>query len=126
MPPKQKRQTRHLPAFVLLVIAEGPIHGGAIHSALVERIVGFKVDTGAVYRTLQTLETDGEVESTWDTLNPGPARKMYRLTPAGWEKLATWKTDIEHRLTILNHFLSAYDQLIRHRPETNAPGDPEE
>ena len=117
MPAKTKRQSRHLPAFVLLVIAEGPLHGGAIHSALVDRVPGFKVDTGAVYRTLQALEADGEVESSWDTQNPGPARKVYRLTPVGLNKLETWKTDIEYRLTILRGFLSAYDRLITHRPD---------
>jgi poly-beta-hydroxybutyrate-responsive repressor len=111
MPPKQRRQTRHLPAFVLLVLAEAPRHGGAVHSSLLERLNGLKVDTAAVYRTLQALETDGEVSSSWDTSNPGPARKIYSLTALGRERLAVWKEDIESRLLLLRQFLEAYGRL---------------
>ncbi|MDR3641982.1 MAG: PadR family transcriptional regulator [Humidesulfovibrio sp.] len=111
MPQKQCRQTRHLPAFILLVVAEAPLHGGGIHTALMERLPGLKPDTGAIYRTLQALEAEGELSFAWDTSNPGPARKVYRLTPKGWERLAVWKGEIEHRLSLLQGFLSAYDRL---------------
>jgi poly-beta-hydroxybutyrate-responsive repressor len=121
MPAKKGRQSRHLPAFILLTVAEGPLHGGAIHSELLRRIPGFTVDTGAVYRTLKILETDGEVESSWDTAGSGPARKIYRLTTAGAKKLEAWKTDIEYRLTILRHFLTAYDQLKPDQAATKEP-----
>jgi DNA-binding PadR family transcriptional regulator len=118
MPAKKKRQSRHLPAFILLTVAQGPLHGGAIHGELLRRIPGFTVDTGAVYRTLKTLEADGEVTSSWDTEGSGPARKIYRLTPVGAKKLDAWKADIDHRLVILRHFLSAYDQLKQdHAPQ---------
>ncbi|MGD0843775.1 MAG: helix-turn-helix transcriptional regulator [Geobacteraceae bacterium] len=114
MPAKRKQQYRHLPAFILLALAEGPIHGGAIHSALIARMPKYKSDTGAVYRTLQQLERDGEVQSTWDTSNSGPARKIYQLTPLGWEKLDDWKKDIEMRIENLNYFLRAYRQIMKH------------
>jgi DNA-binding PadR family transcriptional regulator len=119
MPLKKKRQHRHLPALILLVIAEGPVHGGAVHTALVRRTPGFKVDTAAIYRTLQALEAEGEVESSWDTLGTGPARKVYRLTPAGWDKLAIWKTDIEYRVALLQNFLSDYDRIAHSRPRAS-------
>lgn len=114
MPAKRKQQYRHLPAFILLALAEGPIHGGAIHSALVERMPKFKSDTGAVYRTLQQLEHQGEVKSTWDTSTPGPAKKIYKLTPLGWRKLDDWRQDIEMRIENLNSFLRTYRQIMKH------------
>ena len=114
MPAKRKQQYRHLPAFILLALAEEPIHGGAIHSALIERMPNYKSDTGAVYRTLQQLEQDGEVKSTWDTSKPGPARKIYKLTPLGWKKLDDWRKDIEMRTENLNYFLSTYRQIMKH------------
>jgi PadR family transcriptional regulator PadR len=114
MPEKRKQQYRHLPAFILLALAEGPIHGGAIHTALMERMPNYKSDTGAVYRTLQQLERDKEVKSTWDTSNPGPAKKIYQLTPLGWEKLGDWRKDIEMRIENLNYFLSTYRQIMKH------------
>lgn len=111
MPPAKRRQSRHLPAFILLVLAEQPRHGGAIHEALLERLPGLKVDTGAIYRTLKSLETEDELSAAWDTSAPGPARKIYRLTAKGWDRLAAWKDDIEHRREMLARFLSAFARL---------------
>lgn len=111
MPQKQCRQTRHLPAFILLAVAGEPLHGGALHTVLLERLPGLKPDTGAVYRTLKALEAEGELSSVWDTSGPGPARKIYSLTPLGWDRLAAWKDEIKHRLGLLQGFLSSYDQL---------------
>jgi PadR family transcriptional regulator, regulatory protein PadR len=115
MPANKKQHYRHLPAFILLVLAEGPIHGGAIHTAMTERMPKFKSDTGAVYRTLQQLEKGGEVKSTWDTTNSGPARKVYQLTPLGYEKLDDWRQDIEMRVENLNYFLSTYHQIMKQK-----------
>jgi Predicted transcriptional regulators len=111
MPQKHRRQTRHLPAFVLLALAQAPSHGGAIHAALQERLSGLKVDTAAVYRTLQALEAEGELAAAWDTTVPGPARKVYSITPLGRQRLAAWRDDIQMRRDMLTQFLAAYDRL---------------
>jgi len=114
MPPKRKPQYRHLAAFILLALTEGPIHGGAINSVLTKKMPMYKADAGAVYRMLQQLEQEGEVESNWDTSSPGPARKIYNLTDIGWEKLEYWKQDIELRLANLNYFLTTYTRIKKH------------
>lgn len=111
MPQKARRQYRHLPAFILLILAEAPAHGAGVHAALTRRIQDFKPDTAAVYRALQALETQNEVLAQWDTSGSGPARKVYSLTPAGLAKLADWKVDIEHRVAILSDFLRTYQAL---------------
>lgn len=111
MPPKRKQQYRHMPAFILLALAEGPIHGGAIHTVLAERMPLYKPDTSAIYRTLQQLEQDGEVVSEWDTSKSGPARKIYSLTELGWKKLDYWREDIELRLANLHYFLDTYHAI---------------
>lgn len=118
MPRNEKRTSRHLPAFVLLALAERPLHGGAIHAALLARMPGFKADTGAIYRTLQRLEADGEVRAEWDTSVPGPARRVYELTPAGWRKLDAWREDIERRIANLRAFLDGLAAAQRARGET--------
>ncbi|GLH72756.1 PadR family transcriptional regulator [Geothrix limicola] len=99
------RQSRHLPAFLLLALTDGPLHGHAIRAALAERFPGHKIDPGATYRTLQALEEAGEVAFHWDTDSRGPARKVYTLTPHGWERLEFWRSDIEGRLGLLQGFL---------------------
>jgi PadR family transcriptional regulator, regulatory protein PadR len=111
MAPKRRQQYRHLPAFVLLTLAEKPAHGSLIHSALIERFGLYKPDTGAIYRCLQQLEQDGEVDSEWDTSGKGPAKKNYCLTSAGWKKLEQWRQDIEMRLANLQYFMKIYDSL---------------
>ncbi len=99
------RQSRHLPAFILLMLAEGPRHGHAIRAALLERFPGYKADPGAIYRTLQALEEAGELAFHWDTESRGPARKVYALTPLGWKRLEFWGAEMERRLAILRTFL---------------------
>ncbi|HJV35327.1 PadR family transcriptional regulator [Geomonas sp.] len=111
MSSKGRQHYRHLPAFILLALAENPVHGSAIHTLLMERMGLSRPDSGAIYRTLQQLEQDGEVVFEWDTSGSGPARKVYRLTPAGWEKLAQWREDIEMRLANLQNFLKIYAAL---------------
>jgi PadR family transcriptional regulator PadR len=113
------RQSRHLPAFILLALREGPLHGHAIRAALVERFPGYKADPGATYRTLQALEEAGEVAFQWDTDSRGPARKVYTLTPLGWERLEYWRSEIENRLSVLQIFL---DHFERSKPKKKTPG----
>lgn len=82
-----------------------------IHNVLIERMGLYKPDTGAIYRTLQQLEQDNLVVSDWDTEGKDPAKKVYRLTTAGWEKPEEWRQDIEMRLSILQNFLETYRSL---------------
>jgi DNA-binding PadR family transcriptional regulator len=53
------------------------------------KALGIDDDSAAVYRALRTLEEKGAVYSYWNTSSAGPARRMYRLTPAGEEQLQT-------------------------------------
>lgn len=111
MTAKKGQNYRHLPAFILLLLAQKEAHGAAVHSLLSERLPHFQTDTGAVYRSLQQLEKDGSVVSVWNTTESGPARKIYRITSSGWEKLGEWEQDIESRLANLNYFLKTYKKI---------------
>jgi PadR family transcriptional regulator PadR len=44
---------------------------------------------GTVYPALSRLEREGRVSARLVSSNAGPARKYYRLTPLGYEALAT-------------------------------------
>lgn len=111
MSAKKRQNYRHLPAFILLAIAQREMHGGAIHSSLCECLPHFNTDTGAVYRSLQELENDGSVQSDWNTSESGPAKRIYHMTPSGWTKLEEWEQDIEARLANLNYFLDTYKKV---------------
>jgi len=113
---KMKKQNyRHLSAFILLMLTETSMHGGAIHTAMMSRMPNFRSDTGAIYRALQELESSGQVNSVWDTSESGPARKIYTLTSLGWDELETWKKDIEMRVSNLTYFLDSYEKAQKNR-----------
>jgi PadR family transcriptional regulator, regulatory protein PadR len=82
---------------ILIVLMEGPLHG----YRLVERIsempmlAGEKPDASGVYRFLKSMESRDMVVSSWDTSQPGPAKKTYALTAAGERCLRRWITTLE-------------------------------
>jgi len=110
---RTRQQSRHLPAFVLLTLAEEPMHGGAVQTALNSRLPSLKADSAAIYRTLKQLEKDGELSAAWDTSGGGPAIRVYRLTAKGWKKLDLWLEDVKERIANLQHFVDAHAKLKR-------------
>lgn len=107
----KRKQSRHLPAFILLTLAEGSTYGGAIYNSLIKKLPNFQCDQGAIYRTLQQLEDDHAVIFSWDTTNSGPAKKIYSITDTGLKQLDDWKNDIEERILYLKCFLDKYKNL---------------
>ena len=82
---------------ILAVLAQGPLHG----YRLAERIgampgfAGHKPDVSGVYRFLKTMERKGLVVSSWDVSEAGPAKKCYRIAPAGRKCLGEWVKTLE-------------------------------
>ena len=69
----------------LAVLADGETHGYAIAQRLQAAGVG-PVRGGALYPVLNKLEQDGLLASTWQEGAGGPGRKVFHLTPSGWER----------------------------------------
>ncbi len=118
MTPKKIKGYRHLPAFLLLTLAHGPGHGGALMTRMSEILPMRKVDSAAVYRTLASLEEDGEIEGRWDTSAKGPAKKIYCLTERGLERLQSWREDMEYRIELLTTFLNVADTIAARPKES--------
>jgi len=95
---------------VLLLLHAGPAHG----YDLLARLPGVfpraaePPDPGTFYRLLRTIEADGALESSWDTTQGGPARRVYALTDAGREQLEWWSLQIEREIEALQRFQAAY------------------
>jgi len=64
-----------------------------------------EVERGALYRTLRQLEVNGNLKSEWDTTQPGPARRIYRLTPQGERHLEEWTTVLDHVSKSMTRFV---------------------
>lgn len=120
MPSCKRKGSRHLPAFILLILGQGPAHGAAILGRLQATLPLVNPDSGGVYRTLAGLEADGEVAGAWDTSGRGPAKKVYRLTPLGWERLDAWRVDITCRVRLFTAFLQAAEDVQANRPREPA------
>jgi len=69
------------------------------------------IDPAAVYRCLRALEADGCVISDWDTTGSGPARRVYRLTEIGGQRLSGWAAVIGQRVQALANFVELCRQL---------------
>ena len=99
---------------LLLLLAERPRHG----YDLLEDIPGLvgdgtEVDLGNLYRLLRGLEAEGLVSSQWDVGAPGPARRVYTLTPAGARLLQAWATALRATGTVITTFLDRFDHRRR-------------
>ncbi|MFD1177739.1 PadR family transcriptional regulator [Paenibacillus puldeungensis] len=108
---KNRRTYRFAPAFILLFLAEKSLYGSAILSEFRDRLPDYSVDSAVIYRSLQELEKEGSLKSSWNTETPGPATKWYEITDIGLQKLANYYGDIEKRKRNLDFFLSTYSQL---------------
>ena len=89
---------------LLLLLGEGPAHG----YDLMERLKAFDADPSnpsMVYRALRHLEESSLVCPRWETSGPGPARRVYQLTPAGRRALEGSAARADHWMELLRGYL---------------------
>ncbi len=115
---------RHLPAFVLVLLAKEDLYGAAILNKMkLDMPFFFDTDLSLIYRLLQDLESIGAIAHYWDTTKPGPARKWYKLTKIGFDELTNYKKDIEKRMENFIFFMNVYEntknKFIGSPSETN-------
>jgi PadR family transcriptional regulator len=96
------------PAILLLLSQKGEAHGYELAHELPQyALTDAEVEAAALYRTLRTLEQNGNVTSRWDTGNTGPARRVYKLTAEGKEHLREWVAVLTHMSNSMTNFLKA-------------------
>jgi poly-beta-hydroxybutyrate-responsive repressor len=109
---KGGRMSRFLIPALLLLLAEKSSHGYELTERYSE--FGFTeagFDPGAIYRTLRLLESEGFIESRWETRGAGPAKRIYSITPDGLEMLSGWVSDIRRRMDVFEKFLQRFGNL---------------
>jgi len=91
---------------VLHVLTRGASHGYAIARAVeAESDAALRMGEGTLYPVLRTLEVDGLLASEWETVESGPARKVYRITPRGRAELQRRLRDWRSRVSALGRVL---------------------
>lgn len=93
---------------LLLLLRDRPAHGYELIEGLEQLVPGERVDMGNLYRVLRSLEGDGLVSSEWREELPGPAKRVYRLAPAGERLLAEWAAALERARGRIDTFLARY------------------
>ena len=88
---------------LLLLLKEQPGYGYDLVARL--KKLGVDDDSATVYRALRTLEERHAVSSHWNTSSTGPARHVYRLTPAGEDQLdAAYEAAVDTHRAIQRYF----------------------
>lgn len=73
-----------LPALILAVLSQTPLHGYAIAREVEQLSEGaLHMKEGTLYPALRVLEQDELIIGTWEAQPKGADRKVYTLTEAG-------------------------------------------
>jgi PadR family transcriptional regulator PadR len=110
---------------VLLLLSQAPAHGYELLTRLGEVFPrsGGLPDPGAFYRLLRGLENDGDVTSSWETPQAGPARRVYAITEDGHEQLDGWVVSIERDIKAMRDFVAAYRKTTERAGPTDVSAD---
>jgi PadR family transcriptional regulator, regulatory protein PadR len=94
MPDLQQVRKGSTPILILSVLADEKKHGYAIMRELEARSQGyFSMTAALLYPTLHQMEQEGLVESEWEDGSGTRRRKMYAITTAGRERLASGQAE---------------------------------
>lgn len=89
------------PALVLHLLAQGPEHGYGLLNrieAICSNLIA--VNTNTIYPLLRRLEERGFITGEWDHPTKR-SRRLYNITPAGYERLERIKTNMLPYLELL-------------------------
>jgi len=95
------------PVVLLLLKKKGRSYGYDLSADLDRHaLTDAEIERGALYRALRQLEKNGNVTSTWDIQDSGPAKRMYRLTAQGERHLDEWAVVLEHVSKAMARFVA--------------------
>ena len=80
---------------VLEELARSPHYGYSLIASLA-RTLQADMAEGTIYPLLSRLQRDGMIESYWEMPPSGPARKFYRVRPAGHQLLDAMRQHWRH------------------------------
>jgi len=103
------RVERFIEPALLVLLSEQSAHGYELVDRVAELVPGERPELGGLYRVLRALEEDGLVTSEWDAAAPGPAKRMYELTPAGRELLRAWAKALKQTQVVVDAFLQRFE-----------------
>lgn len=106
--PRDARDLLHgtLDLLVLRALAGGPMHGFALSKWIDQRTRGdLGIVDSALYKALNRLEDDGDVEAEWGRSENNRRAKFYSLTARGRRQLRDEVTSWKHYVAVVSSIL---------------------
>ena len=105
------------PVLLLLLKKKGRSYGYELAEDLqAHALTDAAIERAALYRTLRTLEANGNVVSEWETDNSGPARRVYKLTRQGEQHLQEWAAVLDHVAKSMSRFVKTTRSMASGAP----------
>ncbi len=101
-------------AWILISLSNGKSYGyeliSGINDFFPEQSSQSSSAMGNYYRILRTLESQGLINSEWDTSGNGPAKRVYSITPQGLRELKSIFTYIEQTKEFVDKFINHFER----------------
>jgi DNA-binding PadR family transcriptional regulator len=92
------------PCILAHLIGGESVYGYELHHWLLG--IGVECDLGTVYRSLNTMEADGLLHSTWERTSGGRSRRRYELNDAGLDMIDAYVAPVEQLRAVAQEFLA--------------------
>lgn len=79
------------------------VYGYELHHWLLG--IGVECDLGTVYRSLNTMEAEGLLHSTWERTAGGRSRRRYELSEPGLDMIDAYSAPVEQVRAVAQEFL---------------------
>ncbi len=92
------------PCILAHLIGGQTVYGYELHHWLTG--IGLECDLGTVYRSLNTMEAEGLLHSTWERTAGGRSRRRYELNDAGIDMVDAYVAPVEQLCAVAQEFLA--------------------
>jgi DNA-binding PadR family transcriptional regulator len=92
------------PCILAHLIGGQSVYGYELHHWLLG--IGVECDLGTVYRSLNTMEAEGLLHSTWERTAGGRSRRRYELNDAGLDMIDAYVAPVEQLCAVAQEFLA--------------------
>jgi len=91
------------PCILAHLMSGETVYGYELHHWLLG--IGVECDLGTVYRSLNTMESEGLLHSTWERTAGGRSRRRYELSEPGLDMIDAYVAPMEQLRTVATEFL---------------------
>jgi DNA-binding PadR family transcriptional regulator len=92
------------PCILAHLLSGQSVYGYELHHWLLG--IGVECDLGTVYRSLNTMEAEGLLHSTWERTAGGRSRRRYELSESGHDMVDAYVAPVEQLRAVAQEFLT--------------------